>query len=305
MSYGGLCDWSLHTRPLEHGYCTSFGVLLKFKKPKVSAVRDFPPGCGPNELLNNLMSQDTKGEASLMDEENPMADENTVNDSMYDCLKVSEAGNGPLYHQSVNSSVKSELPDLFDLKVELVAAAEKVKGVQASSLAHNVPEDSKWLHEVEVQAAVKIERAAERDIVSESSPMVDGLITPGASKAWSPSQWPISDATILKETALKNKNNGRRVSADRDFPPFCGRNAPRATKEERMLVILGNRNLGASVEASVKGELSRERVRAKEEGCSVRETAWSRIDERDVGVQDGNALKKVLKGPVPEPKNKS
>ncbi|KAH7835245.1 hypothetical protein Vadar_024328 [Vaccinium darrowii] len=210
MSNGDLCDGSLNTRPLEYGYCTSFGVLLKFKKPKVSAVREFPPGCGPNALR---------------------------------------------------------------------------------------------LHEVEAQAMVKSEGAPERDIASEIGSMVEGMIPPVASKAWSPSQWPLSDATNLKDTALKNVYHGRR-SAKRGFPPFCGRNPPQVTEEERMIIVLGKWSLGAPVEASVTGGQLTERVRGKE-GCSVRESACSLIEELDGGVQDGNALKKELKGLVPEPKNKS
>lgn len=110
MMNGGLCDWSLNTRPLENGYCTSFGVFLKFKKPKVSAIRDFPPGCGPYMLLNNLMSQDTEAGASHMQEENSVVDEKTVNGTVYDSVKISGIGNGSLSPQLVKSSVKSELP---------------------------------------------------------------------------------------------------------------------------------------------------------------------------------------------------
>lgn len=301
MMNGGLCDWSLNTRPLENGYCTSFGVFLKFKKPKVSAIRDFPPGCGPYMLLNNLMSQDTEAGASRMQEENSVADEKTVNGTVYDSVKISGIGNGSLSPQLVKSSVKSELPGLLDLEVKLVAAAEKVK-----------PENSECLHEVEAQAVVKSEGvperdkgAPERDIASDISSMVDGMVPPGGSKAQSPQPWPSSDATILKETALKNEYHGRRVSAKRDFPLFCGRNAPRATEEERMVIVLGNSTFSAPFEASVQGGLLRERVRVKGESCSVRKTERSRIEELDGGVQDGNALKRVLKGLVTDTKNKS
>ncbi|KAF7150978.1 hypothetical protein RHSIM_Rhsim02G0108300 [Rhododendron simsii] len=211
---------SLNTRPAENGYCTSFGVFLKFKKLKVSAIRDFPPGCRPCMLLNNMMSQDTEAGASRMQEENSVADEKTVN-------------------------------GLLDLEVKLVAAAEKVK-----------PENSECLHEVEVQAVVKSEGAPERDIASDSSSMVDGMVPPGGSKAQSPQPWRSSDVTILKETALKNET------------------------------------FSAPFEASVQGGLLREGVRVKGESCSVSKTEWSRIEELDGGVQDGNALKRTVRAEV-------
>ncbi|KAL3844137.1 hypothetical protein ACJIZ3_001540 [Penstemon smallii] len=47
ISNGGLSDVS-NKRPLENGYTP------KYKPRKVSATRDFPPGCGPNAVPTNL-----------------------------------------------------------------------------------------------------------------------------------------------------------------------------------------------------------------------------------------------------------
>ncbi|XP_028064831.1 histone-lysine N-methyltransferase, H3 lysine-9 specific SUVH6-like [Camellia sinensis] len=128
LSNGDLFDGSSKKRSLYNGYCTSSGVSLKYKKRKVYAVRDFPPGCGHNVSFINLMPQDTEVVASLGDKENLVADEKMVKVAEGDCVKASEIGNESSSHQLVESSVKLELPDILNV----VVAAGKVNGAELS-----------------------------------------------------------------------------------------------------------------------------------------------------------------------------
>ncbi|KAL6556596.1 hypothetical protein OROGR_005884 [Orobanche gracilis] len=58
---GGLSGEVSNKRPLENGY------TLKYKPRRVSAIRDFPPGCGRNAVPINLKSEENGGtEAGAM-----------------------------------------------------------------------------------------------------------------------------------------------------------------------------------------------------------------------------------------------
>lgn len=55
---GGLSDGNPNKNALENGYhCTSLGDTPKFKPRKISAVRDFPLGCGPDAQQINSEPQ--------------------------------------------------------------------------------------------------------------------------------------------------------------------------------------------------------------------------------------------------------
>ena len=93
------------------------------------------------------------------------------------------------------------------------------------------------------------------------------------------------------KTALENKYPRRRVSATCDFPPFCGRNSPWPTEEERLVIVLGNRSY-RTLGSPVRGT-----VRAKEEGSPLRETARVGVEKLDEKLK-----KRELKRSEPGPK---
>ncbi|KAI7981386.1 Histone-lysine N-methyltransferase, H3 lysine-9 specific SUVH5 [Camellia lanceoleosa] len=428
-SNGSLCEISLNKRPLENGCCTSSNIMLKYKKRKVSAVRDFPPGCGWNATRINQLPHNTEAAASLGDEEKLVADEKMVNVANGDCIKTSEIGNRSLSHQVgdkeklvadekvsavrdfppgcgqnaphinqlphnteaaaslgdkeklvadeemvnvangdcvktseigngslshlvgdkeklvadekmvnvansdctktseignesfshqvVNSLGKLEMVDSLDDLVGRVVAAAGVVKVELSPvkeplgsdlpkvLVINAPELPKELHEVEVPAVVKSDGALESKSVLEIGSLANGIVPAGGAKVWSPPQWPISDANISKETALKNNYPRRRVSATRDFPPFCGRNALCPTEEERLRIVFGNKTSHDLDKAPVQGGLVRETVRGNGECSPVTEIARTGVEELGGAVQVGNSRKRELKESVPELKIKS
>ncbi|KAL6979792.1 hypothetical protein U1Q18_021447 [Sarracenia purpurea var. burkii] len=315
LSNGGLCDGSSNKRPLENGYCTSSSVLLKYKKRKVSAVRDFPPGCGRYAPRINLVPQDTEAVASPGDKENSVADEKRVNVEKEDCVKSLEAGDEQLSHQ-VKDPVKLELPDSLDDLVGRVVAAAGIKVALPpilgpleidlpKALEIEAPKPSKELCDVKALDAIKSEGALETKTVLEISSTADGLVPVGGAKAWSPPLWPMSDANSSKDPAVKNKYPSRRVSAIRDFPPFCGRNAPCPTEEERLRFVLGNKTSRAPDNARVQVGLLRKTVRATEQESPAREAARTGFEELEGNVRNRNLPKRELKRSVPEPKTKS
>ncbi|GFZ02051.1 SU(VAR)3-9 homolog 5 [Actinidia rufa] len=344
LSNGGLlCDERSSKRLLENGYCSSSVVALKYKKRKVSAVRDFPPGCGRNAPRINLKPKDTEAVASISDKENLVDDEKRVNVATEDCVKSVEIGNELLLHQVVKSPVRLELPNSLDdlvgkvvvaagVKVELSPIVELPKGLEIKapelskelhgaevpavvksevvlesktvleidSMANGVvpaleikaPELSKELHDEEVPAVVKREGVTESKTVLEigsmangvvrAGSMANGVVPAGVVKSWSPPQWPISDANNSKSIALKNKPPRRRtVSAVRDFPPFCGRNAPCLPEEERLRIALRKKTVSAPEKAVVQG-----------------------VEELNVKVRVGNSQKEI-EGSGTEPKSES
>ncbi|CAL5409088.1 unnamed protein product [Camellia sinensis] len=319
---------------------------------KVSAVRDFPPRCRRNAPHTNQLPHNTEAAASLGDKEKLVADEKMVNvanggcvktfeigneslshqvgdkeklvadEKMVnvansDCTKTSEIGNESFSHQVVNSLGKLEMVDSLDDLVERVVAAAGVVKVELSPvkgplesdvpkvLVINSPELPKELHEVEVPAVVKSDGALESKSVLEIGSLANGIVPAGGVKVWSPPQWPISDANISKETALKNNYPRRRVSATRDFPLFCGRNALCLTKEERLRIVFGNKTSHDLDKAPVQGGLVRETVRGNRECSPVTEIARAGVEELGGAVQVGNSQKRELKESVPELKIKS
>ncbi|KAL7212696.1 hypothetical protein ACSBR2_015388 [Camellia fascicularis] len=251
------------------------------------------------------------------DKEKLVADEKMVNVANGDSTKTSEIGNESFSHQVVNSLGKLEMVDSLDDLVGRVVAAAGVVKVELSpvkeplgsdlpkGLVINSPELPKELHEVEVPAVVKSDGALESKSVLEIGSLANETVPAGGAKVWSPPQWPISDANISKETALKDNYPRRRVSATRDFPPFCGRNALCPTEEERLRIVFGNKTSHDLDKAPVQGGLVRETIRGNGECSPVTEIARAGVEELGGAVQVGNSQKMELKESVPELKIKS
>ncbi|XAR71166.1 Histone-lysine N-methyltransferase, partial [Bertholletia excelsa] len=193
MSNGGLCNGSLNKRHSENGFWNSSSVLLKYKKRKVSAVREFPLGCGRN---------------------------------------------APPINRGVQAAMKSEGTQDGKAKLEL-----------------------------------------------------QGMVVVGDTTSRSPILCLTSNANSVKEVVPKIKYRRRRVSATRDFPPFCGRNAPCPSEEERLCIVLGKKRLEATQVRQLREVMN-------EEGSPVRETKRTVIKLVDAIVQDGQAKKSELEGSV-------
>ncbi|XP_059639181.1 histone-lysine N-methyltransferase, H3 lysine-9 specific SUVH6-like [Cornus florida] len=292
---GGLSDGNLRKQPLENGYSWSSSVSeFKYKPRKVSCVRDYPPGCGPNAPPIHLR-QNENVVALVADKENLVGDKRTevvVDDCTpevrveFQSHEVMKSRIPPEMDESLGGLVGKveDMPGMVR-KDEKNSTNMEVKGVRSrKDLECLAPELVKELLEVEVQALMKREDALQYETVLVAS-----------AKKLSPQQWSIGDDKFWEENVLKKNYRGRRVSVTDENPPFCGRNAPPPNEEERQRVVLRNKSFGGTERVVAKGRSLRETVEA------VRAT----IVESKRNVRDGNAQKNDSRGTVPEPRNKS
>lgn len=268
LSNGELCNGVSNKRFSEEVHSSS-SITPKWKTRRVSAVRDFPPGCGPN-------APRIKAEQ--------VEDEKKMDVSAIDGVMASENGNEPLFREEVKSPTELEMAgSLDDLVGKVVAsAAMTVTGYDASSpvkplgddfwqtLQIDAPEFSHDFDRVEALAVVKMNDTLENNFKVEISALADEPRPPSNGKLPLVLDLPISDGNIVKDRIMETKYPRRRVSATREFPPFCGRNAPCPTEEERTKIMLG-----ASDKAPQQGADSLEMERGKKE-------------EPEAEVKDGN-----------------
>ncbi|XP_059624782.1 uncharacterized protein LOC132267679 [Cornus florida] len=281
---GGLSDGNLRKQPLENGYswCSSVSEF-KCKPRKVSCVRDYPPGCGPNAPPIHLRQK--KNVVALVADKENLVGEKRTEVEVDDCTpevrvefqshEVMKSRIPPEMDESLGGLV-GKVEDMNGMvsKDEKISTNMEVLGVRSQKdLGCLAPELVKELLEVEVQALMKREDPLQYQTVSAAS-----------AKKLSPQQWSIGDAKIWLENVLKKNYPGRRVSDEN--PPFRGRNAPRPNEEERQRVVLRNKSFGGT-----------ERVVAK--GRSLRETVRATI------VESKKECKNDLRGTMPEPRNKS
>ncbi|XP_059657656.1 uncharacterized protein LOC132304123 [Cornus florida] len=310
LSNGGLPDGNPNKRPIPAGGGSSSGVVLpKYKPRRVSCVRDFPPMCGPNAPGINLRPRET-GVALVSDEKISVGGESKVGVVETYCDKTAEVGDRSESHELVKSLVKLEtLESVDDLVGKVVSADGMVHGddklsPKVDSLRTGLEKDSedpsevsKESHEVQVQIKVENVGALENEPALEIGAPADGVVPVGSAKLRSAPKW--SEAAVLKA-----KYRPRRVSATRDFPAFCGINAPAPTEEERSRILSANRSLGAEKTGVEDGPSSETARTAVEDGPPV-ETMRTSLEEAERNVQDRNAQKKELKGIASEHRNKS
>ena len=210
----------------------------KPKRRMVSAVRDFPLGCGCGPLAHRIQSSEvleTLVPAKVLEQKN-------VDEPVEICSLVSEA---------LNKGVLSEpVKDLEDAAFDL----SKIHVVGAS--------------------------ASKEEIVS-----------PSSLKSCSPSD--VSTGSGLQKTMAKTFASRRTVSAIRDFPPLCGRNAPRLSKEESLEVRASMKNKSLCQDESDIADRPLEEMRK------------ANVKQMGEDVQDGDAQKSDLWGNVDSLKNKS
>lgn len=250
MSNDGLSNEGVKKRLLENGCHSSYlSILPKYKIRKVSAVRDFPPGCGKispkvdlNHEQNALVSTNIEDMAntSLVDgvkESNIEIKSQSV--EVVDCLvnledqeklnrlvgevvatNMSAITNGVEEKLSDEKSHGFELPkDLENSEMEL---SKETEDIQNDTSVKEVDEQSVPLVE-SVGGGHKTSVREIGGVTDEPSPVSEVKIL-------SPPQQLTS---VMEHTSSspKNKYHRRRVSAVRDFPPFCGTTDPKPTEQ--------------------------------------------------------------------------
>lgn len=236
MSNDGLSNESVKKRLLENGCHSYLNIIPKYKIRKVSAVRDFPPECGKISLKvdlhcdqNAVVSTSIEGKSNTISVDGVKVSNNEIKSQ---CVEV------------VNSLVNLEDQEKMD------RLAGEVVVVNMSSIAHGVGEKlsdqksigvelPKDLKTSEMELSKKTEDiqydTSVKEVDEQCVPLVENV--GGGHKApvsevkmFSPAQQ-LNSVIEHTSSSLKNKYRKRRVSSVRDFPPFCGTNAPKSTEQ--------------------------------------------------------------------------
>ncbi|PQM40814.1 uncharacterized protein Pyn_12267 [Prunus yedoensis var. nudiflora] len=257
-------DVRLGQLPMENGACSFHSQSPKLKRRRISAVRDFPPGCGRFAQINNLR---------------PDKEATSVAESVPTESSISRDKNGD-GHGVDNLMLSNGQEDETDLKnrkdIETVETIESV-----TALEHEISDSPKNLHQLNnlrsveeaasvVTAEALISRCKNGDGQGIEKPMVstgqvDEIVLMNGKAAGTvdavesltalehevsdlsknPNQLgvaspnedmiavlpdinfcspPVSNDNGVDKTAVKKYPPRRRVSAVRDFPLLCGRN---------------------------------------------------------------------------------
>ncbi|KAK8489881.1 hypothetical protein V6N12_038454 [Hibiscus sabdariffa] len=197
---GGHSEGSLERLPTENGHLVS-----KFKQRKVSAVRDFPPGCGMLASLITKPGEQAQGQA-VSESEKP-----TLLPDYADKVQCEESAVLP------DNAEKAHCETKFSGGSELATCLiDEVSGSQK-----DLTEENPAIPEEEVpQKGVNLH-------LGESS---------------------------LEKIAARDYCPRKGVAVVRDFPPFCGRNAPPLSEEERAKWLTSLKNKGFNIEKFVNKE---------------------------------------------------
>nr|GMC83091.1 histone-lysine N-methyltransferase, H3 lysine-9 specific SUVH6-like [Ipomoea batatas] len=320
VSSGGLSHQN-QKRPLENGFhSSSLDHMPKYKARKVSAVRDFPPGCGENALQTDVKSRESvvaaTGDNVATDlEVTGVKDSDDVSElqsfEVVNCsvkLAVDESldrvvaevvattTNGTLcgveevmsYVEPLGSDISKE-----DNKVEPVKEGNRIQNhdlVKELDEAVTLPIVESAMSDVAVHASIgplgsdspkegnKVEQMEEgnqienHDLMEELDETVslpidetaqsDEMVPASLGRTCSQQQlYSVEEHT---SSLIKKKYRSRRVSAIRDFPPFCGSNAPKPIEENCMDIVKAiTDEVGTSIEES-EGVRDAEAVVGKE-----------------------------------------
>ncbi|PHT45529.1 Histone-lysine N-methyltransferase, H3 lysine-9 specific SUVH6 [Capsicum baccatum] len=233
VSNDGLSNDSVKKRLLENGCHSSYlGIIPKYKIRKVSAVRDFPPGCGnisPKVDLNH--EQNAVVSTSSEDVANTMLvdgiKESTI-ESKSQSVEVVEVVAPNM--SAIANGVGEKISDEKSLEFELLKDLENSE-MDLSKEMEDIQSDTS-VKEVDEQVYPLVENVGGGNKISvrEIGGVTDEPNTVSQVKMLSPPQQLIRDIEHTSSSP-KNKYHKRRVSAVRDFPPFCGPNAPRPTEQ--------------------------------------------------------------------------
>ncbi|XP_019179653.1 PREDICTED: histone-lysine N-methyltransferase, H3 lysine-9 specific SUVH4-like [Ipomoea nil] len=318
VSSGGLSHQN-QKRPLENGFhSSSLDHMPKYKARKVSAVRDFPPGCGENAPQTDVKSGGSVVAAAGLevtgvkdsDDVSELQSLEVVNcsvklavdeslDRVVAEVVVATTANGTLSGvEEVMSYVEPLGSDILkdDNKVEPVKEGNQIQNrdlVKELDEAVTLPIVESALSDVAVHASIeplesdstkegnKVEQVEEgdqienHDLMKEQDETVslpidetaqsDEMVPASLGKTCSQQQLQYNNSVEEHTSSLiKKKYRSRRVSAIRDFPPFCGTNAPKPIEENCMDIVKAIADeVGASIEKS-EGVRDAEAVVGKE-----------------------------------------
>ncbi|KAE8077189.1 hypothetical protein FH972_015777 [Carpinus fangiana] len=253
----------------ENGYCSFRASPPKYERHKAFAVRDFSIGCGP--FAPRIQS------AEMLEQKKVLTSKEE------EVIVSSDQVNG---FESVKAKpVKMQSPALEALNN--AGLSEPIKGLEDAAR-----DLSKDLHLVGASASK------------------EEMFLPSGSKCWSPSVGPsaVPNGNGLRKTTDKKYPPRRRVSAIRDLPPLCGRNAPCLSKEQSVKVHVSPKNKSLGQEKPDMGDRPLEetektdlkRMREDVQNTVVRKSKFQGnvsvvIGDKVEADSDGRATKKMRK----------
>lgn len=229
-------------------------VAPKFKRRRVSAVRDFPPGCGPLAVL--IFKQNEKFVAASKE----------------------KSGDGCL--ETINRvETKGEDP---------IVSSDQVNGhvlVKQESAGMLLPEAVCALNDVSVVGSV------EASIVGEAVKALEHETADASENLCK-----VDVIAPAENIAQQNYPPRRRISAVRDFPPFCGLNAPHLNKEEaaKVLIFVQKKSLDQE-KSDTEGNPTKEMCIYVKDGDlnESRLESASRMDGDKVRIDSDSSVNKV------------
>lgn len=308
FSNGGLSNEVSNKRPLENG------CMPKYKPRKVSAVRDFPPGCGPNAVPVNLRPEEICGSEAAGSRDAPGVANLELTNTVVECQsheKVSSPTSSTLRHcAGVNGGIDVPMTESLDTLIEKakenVTVSMKLV-MEIGSVGTKIPNEAELPRQEPVYNPVEIERdeqlgtyvgnvettvinglrnevqevMPEQDLVgvdiandmntldhSGGQAMLEELNEDNGAASFCNSSFEVAKSlgdplefsairgNIQPETSIRprDKYRPRRVSAVRDFPPYCGINVSLSIEEEKGMATPGKDSLDRIEEVEVMPE---------------------------------------------------
>ncbi|XP_038903505.1 histone-lysine N-methyltransferase, H3 lysine-9 specific SUVH6-like [Benincasa hispida] len=204
---------------IENGDSFPHSGLLKYKRRKVPVVRDFPPGCGRSFLQNN--STPIKG---------------VIGDIIESPLSV--------HHEVLGST------EMSNANTALETTAKRTN-ISCLEDGHNTVNAESSLLNEDLEGKDESFKNIKNSIGDEPSlKELHGVVSSGIrEEVIKPNKLSLVDYTTfvsngkdVKKVVVRKYPPRRKVSAIRDFPPFCGQNAHPLSKEEGSLVIVSQNN---------------------------------------------------------------
>lgn len=236
------------------------------------AVRDFPSGCGPDAPIYNVNPQATTETEKETGPDNPLLLEGSVAKLETGDMLIGVTG----FLETDLQHLETSLPEIesdflrettneeMEMVMEMVRELSQVETPSLGRQESSDRELNPLIMQEECQEAKVAELKCKEPLTREESQKAkvisgtgdlggqeleavlkiegksDVMVSLDSEKSI---QLPVNDVDIPVRISPRKKITPRKVSAIRDFPPFCGWNAPVPTLEDRVRINSGKKSL--------------------------------------------------------------
>ncbi|KAL2517665.1 putative histone-lysine N-methyltransferase [Abeliophyllum distichum] len=287
MSNSGLSCENPNKLPLV------IGSVPKYKPRKVSAVRDFPPGCGPNAtpvdlkfdknghggaivvetggVITSKVANGVENSATADMESNGVENSEMANSVEANAVKDAEISEVMIKNSvtmSCGGTIGVKCPEIEvvnnPIEIEIMKSLEGTVGEVVTTamdgFSNSVEELMMDTRTVGAELQNDFKNISKKEVIETEGQTMEGLngaeylalvkytgseevkpvtVIGGSQLLSSPKGSMHGSVKLGTSFWRKDKYRRRRVSAVRDFPPFCGPNAPQPTQEERQVISCG------------------------------------------------------------------